>query len=268
MSSVVKFVPYRSKRGKHMQIDLTGKTALVTGGNIGIGRAIALALAESGADVALTYFLHGGDETAHAIEALGRRAIAVRMDATSSAEVNQTIAQIALQLGGHIDILMNNAGGLVGRSTIAEMSDDLWQRVIAVNLSSTFYCTRAALPYMQTGGRIVNNGSIAGHHGGGNGSVAYAATKGAIHTFTHGLAKELAPRGITVNAVAPGFILETPFHETFTAPESQAASIAQTPLKRAGAPMDVAGAVLYLVSDLAAFVTGEIIEVNGGLWFA
>lgn len=252
-----------------MQIDLTGKTALVTGGNIGIGRAIAMSLAESGADVAITYLSHDRDEPTHAIEALGRRALALRLDATDSAAVNRTVAQVAEAFDGHIDILVNNAGGLVKRIHIEEMDDETWRRVVDINLTSAFYCTRAVLPRMYRGwGRIVNNGSIAGHHGGGNGSVAYAAMKGAIHTFTRGLSKEVAARGITVNAVAPGLILDTPFHQKFTPPEAQEASIQQTPLKRAGHPHDVASAVLYLCSDLAAFVTGEVIEINGGLWFA
>ncbi len=252
-----------------MGIDLSGKTALVTGGNAGIGRAIALALADSGADVAITYFAHEGDGTARAIQAHGRRGLALRLDATDSAAVNAVIGQVADTFGGRIDILVNNAGGLVERAPITQMSDALWHRVFETNVTSAFYCARAVIPYISaSGGRIVNMGSIAAHHGGSGGAVAYAAAKGAIHSFTRGLAKELAPQGITVNAVAPGFILETPFHPTFTSEAAQQASIAQTALKRAGAPADVAGAVLYLVSDLAAFVTGEIVEVNGGLWFA
>jgi 3-oxoacyl-[acyl-carrier protein] reductase len=252
-----------------MQIDLSGKTALVTGGNVGIGRAIAIALAEAGADVAVTYLTHSGTDTAQAIQALGRRGLAVQMDATDSGDVNRTVAESAERLGGRIDILVNNAGGLISRLSIAEMSDEHWRRVLDVNVTSAFYCVRAALPYMTAGwGRIVNNGSVAGHHGGGAGAVAYATAKGAIHTFTRGLAKELAPRGITVNAIAPGFIVETPFHATFTPEDAQTAIVAQTPLKRAGLPSDVAGAVLYLVSHLAAFITGEIVEVNGGAWFA
>jgi len=250
-------------------IDLSGKTALVTGGNVGIGRAIALALAEAGADVAITYFAHEGDETVRAIQVHGRRSLALRLDATDSAAANAVVGQVANFFGGRIDILVNNAGGLVERAPIAQMSDALWRRVFEVNVTSAFYCARAVIPLMSaSGGRIVNMGSIAAHHGGSGGAVAYAAAKGAIHSFTRGLAKELAPQGITVNAVAPGFILETPFHPTFTSEAAQQASIAQTALKRAGAPADVAGAVLYLVSDLAAFVTGEIVEVNGGLWFA
>jgi 3-oxoacyl-[acyl-carrier protein] reductase len=252
-----------------MRIDLSGKTALVTGGNVGIGRAIALALAESGADVAITYLSHAGDETVRGIEALGRQALALRLDATHSAAVNDVVAQVAAHFGGRIDILVNNAGGLVQRAPILEMSDQVWRRVFDVNVTSAFYCARAVVPYMNAGwGRIVNNGSIAAHHGGSAGAVAYSAAKAAIHTFTRGLAKELAPRGITVNAVAPGFILETPFHPTFTSKAARQAAIAQTALKRGGVPADVAGAVLYLVSDLATYVTGEIIEVNGGLWFA
>ncbi len=250
-------------------IDLTGKTALVTGGNIGIGRAAALALAECGADVAVTYFSHDGTDTQATIERLGHKGIATKLDATSSDEVNRTVAALAEQMGGHIDVLFNNAGGLVGRASIAEMSDDLFARVFAVNVTSAFYVTRATLAFMDRGwGRIIFNGSVAGHHGGGNGAAAYAATKGAIHTLTRGLAKEVASRGITVNAVAPGFIVDTPFHATFTAPDAQDASIAQTALKRAGEPSDVAGAIVYLASDLAAYLTGEIIEVNGGSWFA
>lgn len=250
-----------------MRIDLGGKTALVTGGATGIGRGIALALAEAGADVALTSHTHDADETVQAIKALGRTAAAFQLDATRSADVDAVVAASVAALGGRLDILVNNAGGLIGRRTIAEMSDEHWQRVFDVNVTSAFYCTRAALPHMSAGGRIVNMGSVAGHHGGGGGAVAYAAAKGAIHTFTRGLAKELAPRGITVNAVAPGFIVDTPFHATFTSDEVRERTVDQTALHRPGLPIDVAGATLYLVSDLANFVTGEIIEVNGGLWF-
>ncbi len=251
-----------------MQIDLTGKTALVTGGNTGLGRAIALALAEAGADVALTYFSHSGEETADAIRALGRKALALRLDATDSVEVSRVMAEVAAALDGHIDILVNNAGHMVGRVPIAEMSDEHWRKVLDVNLSSAFYCCRAALPYMHTGwGRIVNMSSLAGRNGGGAGAVAYAAAKAGLLGFTRGLAKELAPRGITVNAVAPGLILETPFHDTFNTEEGKRATIATIPLKRGGVPDDVAGAVLFLASDLASFITGETTEINGGVWF-
>jgi 3-oxoacyl-[acyl-carrier protein] reductase len=251
-----------------MNIDLTNKTALVTGGNTGIGRAIALALAQAGADVALTYFSNPGEQTVNAIRALGHKSLVLRMDATDSADVNQVVPELAKALDGHIDILVNNAGYMVGRVTVAEMSDEHWHQVINVNLNSAFYCTRVALPYMRTGwGRVVNISSLAGRNGGGPGAVAYAAAKAGLLGLTRGLAKELAPRGITVNAVAPGLILETPFHETFNTEEGRQAAIAAIPLKRGGVPDDVTGAVLFLVSDLASFITGEITEINGGAWF-
>ena len=251
-----------------MEINLKGKTALVTGGNIGIGRAISLALARSGADVAITYFDHD-EEAAKTIRAMGCNCPYLRLDATNSAEVNQVLRQAAEELGGHIDILVNNAGHLVGRVAVAEMSDEHWHRVINVNLTTAFYCSRAVIPFMRTGwGRIVNTSSLAARDGGGPGAVAYSAAKAGIAGFTRGLAKELAPRGITVNALAPGLIQGTPFHNTFTRPEVQQAIVSKIPLGRGGTPEDVAGAVLYLVSDLASFVTGEIMEINGGVWFA
>jgi len=251
-----------------MNIDLTGKTALVTGGNTGLGRAIALALAQAGADVAVTYFSNPGEQTADAIRALGRKSLALRLDVTDSQEVNRIVPEVAGALGGHIDILVNNAGYLVGRVPIAEMSDEHWRRVIDVNLSSAFYCTKAVLPAMHTGwGRIVNMSSLAGRNGGSNGAAAYAAAKAGLLGLTRGLAKELAPRGITVNAVAPGLILETPFHVNFNTEEGRRAAIAAIPLRRGGAPDEVAGAVLFLVSDLASFITGEVTEINGGAWF-
>ena len=151
---------------------------------------------------------------------------------------------------------------------IAEMDDAHWHKVIDVNLSSAFYCCRAVLPYMHTGwGRIVNMSSLAGCNGGGPGAMAYSAAKAGLLGFTRGLAKELASRGITVNAVAPGLILETPFHDTFNTEEGKRATVATIPLRRGGVPDDVAGAVLFLVSDLASFITGETTEINGGVWF-
>ncbi|MBI4786281.1 MAG: SDR family oxidoreductase [Chloroflexi bacterium] len=251
-----------------MEINLKGKTAVVTGGNVGIGRAISLALARAGADVAITYYDHD-EEAANTIRAMGCNCPYLRLDATDSAQVNQVFRQAAEELGGHIDILVNNAGHLVGRVSVAEMSDEHWQRVIAVNLTTAFYCSRAVIPFMRTGwGRIVNMSSLAARDGGGAGAVAYSAAKAGVAAFTRGLAKELAPRGITVNALAPGLIQGTPFHNTFTPPEVQQAIVSKIPLGRGGTPEDVAGAVLYLVSELASFVTGEIIEINGGVWFA
>jgi 3-oxoacyl-[acyl-carrier protein] reductase len=254
-----------------MEISLSGKTAFVTGGNIGIGRAVALAFARCGADVALTYYSHRheGEETAGAIKQMGRRAFAFQLDATDASRVNMVVGQAAEALGGHIDILMNNAGHLVGRSTIAEMTDEHWFRTINVNLTSTFFCTRAVLPFMNRGwGRIVNMSSLAARNGGGPGAAAYAASKGAVVAFTYGLSKEVAERGITVNAVAPGLILDTPFHETFNTAAGIQSAINGSALKRAGTPDDVANTVLYFASELGSFITGEIAEINGGAYFS
>lgn len=253
-----------------MDLTIQGKTAFVTGGNIGIGRAVSLALARCGADVALTYYAHRshGEQTVAAIEQMGRHAIAFQLDATNSEQVNTVVAQAAQSLGGHIDILMNNAGHLVGRAAIADMTDDHWFKTINVNLTSTFFCTRAVLPYMNSGwGRIINMSSLAARNGGGNGATAYAASKAAVIAFTRGLCKEVADKGITVNAVAPGLILETPFHETFTSENVIEGVISSTPLKRAGTPEDVANAVLYFVTHLGSFITGEVMDINGGAYF-
>jgi 3-oxoacyl-[acyl-carrier protein] reductase len=254
-----------------MELSLHGKTAFITGGNIGIGRAVSMALARCGADVALTYYSHQqeGEQTVEAIKKLGRNACGFQLDATDSDQVKDVVARAAEKFGGHIDILMNNAGHLVGRYTIAEMSDEHWFKTINVNLTSTFFCTRAVLPFMNTGwGRIINMSSLAARNGGGNGATAYAASKGAIIAFTRGLCKEVADQGITVNAVAPGLILETPFHETFNTDAGIKGAINSTPLKRGGTPDDVANAVLYFATELGSFITGEIIEINGGMYFA
>ena len=247
-----------------MQIDLTGKGAIVTGGNAGIGRAFSLALARCGATVVATHFSSDFEPFGEA----GQRILGMRLDATDSDQVNDFMATAAAELGGQIDILINNAGGLLARIPTSEMSDDHFHDVMDVNFSSTFYCTRAVLPYMPDGGRIINLSSLAAHDGGGNGSVIYAASKAAVIGFTRGMAKELGPRRITVNALAPGFIANTAFHDTFTPESVQEAIVAKTPLQRDGKADDVAGAALYLVSEMGSFVTGEVMEINGGLYFA
>ncbi len=247
-----------------MKIDLIGKTAVVTGGNIGIGKAFSLALARCGAKVVATYFTSDCEDFAEE----GQTIYSLPLDATDSEQVNSAMAQAAEKLGGKIDILINNAGGLLGRVLIPDMSDEHFHNVMDVNFSSTFYCTRAVLPYMPDGGRIVNLSSLAAHDGGGNGSVIYSASKAAVIGFTRGMAKELGARRITVNALAPGFIANTTFHNTFTPDAVQQAIIGKTPLGRGGTPDDVACAALYLVSDMGSFITGELMEVNGGLYFA
>jgi 3-oxoacyl-[acyl-carrier protein] reductase len=249
-----------------MSQELEGRTALVTGAGIGIGKAIALELARGGADVALTWHTHDAEPVARAIREAGRKSEAFQLDARNSAAVGEVVERTSEALGGHVDILVNNAGGLVGRRPVSSMSDEHWHTVVELNLSSAFYFTRAVLRRMPDGGRIINVASLAAESGGGSGSVAYAAAKAGMIGLTRGLAKEVGSRRITVNAVAPGLILDTPFHEQFTPPEGQAATIAATPLQRAGYPADVAGAVLYLASDAASFVTGAVLDVNGGAY--
>ncbi len=250
--------------------DLTGKVALVTGGNAGIGKAACQELARHGADVVVDYRSHAetAQELVQEIRAMGRRAIAIEADVTRKEAVEAMMAEAARRMG-RVDILFNNAGHLVERCPVAVMSEELWQQIVDVNLKSAFLCSQAVLPYMrpQGWGRIVNNASIAAHDGGGPGAAIYAAAKAGLIGFTRGLAKEYATHGITVNAVSPGFIANTAFHETFTRPEAQQNMVNASVLKRAGTPQDVAGAVVFLASEGASFLTGELIEINGGLGF-
>lgn len=251
-----------------MQIDLTGRRALVTGGGNGLGRSIAAALFEAGADVAVHY-ASSADGAKSVVEdgaASGRRGVAVQADLTRSDEASRCVAEATSYLGG-LDILVNNAGHLVGRCQVEEMTDEFWNAVVETNLTTAFLTTRAAIPAIQSSstGRIVNIASLAAQNGGGPGSVAYAAAKAGLVGFTKGLAKELAGRGTTVNAVAPGFIGQTPFHDTFTSEEARSNIVSGVPLQREGTPADVAGAVCFLASDLSSYVTGETLDVNGGV---
>lgn len=251
-----------------MKIDLSGKVAVVTGGARDIGRAISLKLAESGAAVMLNYFL-SADAAAETVEAItkhGGHAAACKSDVSSQDGAEALLAETRKVFGDRIDILVNNAGGLVARKKLQEMDSDFWDHVLALNLRSVFLTTRATLPYFAEGGAIVNLSSLAAHDGGGPGALAYSAAKGGVLTLTRGLAKELAPRKIRVNCVSPGLI-DTTFHNTFTAPEARKAVAGRTLIGREGVPSDVANAVLFLVSDASAYITGESIEINGGLYF-
>ncbi len=249
---------------------LHGQVALVTGAGTGIGRAIALELAACGAHVSLHYNRSRAEAEATAAElaARGCRAMVVGGDLTRAEVVNQVVEATVTTLGG-VDILINNAGDLVARTSLTEMSDALWRQVLDLNVTTAFYCSRAAAPGMIAKGRgaIVNMSSLAAHNGGGPGAFAYAAAKAAVIGFTKGIAKELAPHGIRVNAVAPGLIGQTAFHGRFTADETFKAIERTIPLGRAGTPGEVARVVAFLAGDDAAFLVGETIEINGGAWF-
>jgi 3-oxoacyl-[acyl-carrier protein] reductase len=251
-----------------MNVDLKGKVALVTGGARDIGRSISIKLAEAGAAVAINYNASG--ERANAlvseITARGGKAIAIQADVTKSAEVARLVDETRKQLGDKIDILVNNAGGLVARKSVADMDEAFFDTVMDLNFKSLFLVTRAAMPHVTDGGAIVNLSSLAARDGGGPGGHIYAAAKGAALTFTRGLSKDLAPRKIRVNAVSPGLI-DTTFHDLHTKPEGRKATVARTSIGREGHPDDVANAVVFLASDMSAYITGESIEINGGLYF-
>ncbi|MHA6325981.1 SDR family NAD(P)-dependent oxidoreductase [Roseivivax sp. CAU 1753] len=245
---------------------LQGKTAIITGGGRDIGRACAVKLASEGANIAINYFASskGADETVKQIEAMGGKAIAVQGDLNKPADV-ETLVSRTVDAFGSIDVLVNNAGGLIERKTIAEMSLEHWQAVMDLNLTSTFLMIKACLAHM-TSGTIVNLASQAGRDGGGPGAVAYATSKGAVMTMTRGLAKELGP-DIRVNALCPGMI-DTDFHNIHTADTARRGFEAAAPVKRQGRPEDTANLVLFLACDDSAFITGANIDINGGMLFS
>jgi 3-oxoacyl-[acyl-carrier protein] reductase len=248
-------------------MDLAGKTAIVTGGGRDIGRACVMRLAKAGANVVINYHSSstGADSAVTEIEAAGGKAIALQGDMTSQADVDALVAKTVESFGG-IDILIHVTGGLVARKATAEITVEHWNKVMALNLTSLFMTVQACLPHMQDGGSIVTFASQAGRDGGGPGATAYAASKGAVMTYTRGLAKELGPK-IRVNSLCPGMI-NTDFHNTFTKDEVRAHVANITPLKREGTSEDVANLAVYLASDEAAFITGANIDINGGLLFS
>jgi len=247
---------------------LQGKVAIVTGGGRDIGRAISIRLAAEGARVAINYCHDraSAEATADTIRAAGGEAIVVQGDLTRRGDVEALVAA-ALEAFGRLDVLVNNAGGIVARKTLAEMDEAFFDEVIALNLKSTFLATKAAAEHLGAGGAIVNVASQAGRDGGGGGAGAYATAKGAVMTFTRAAAKELGPRGIRVNAVCPGMI-STAFHDTFTKDEVRRAVAAATPLRREGEAAEVASLVAFLASDEAAFINGANVDVNGGSLFS
>jgi len=248
--------------------DLNGKVALVTGSSSGIGRATAVALAANGARVAINFHRNetGAGEARAQITAAGGSAIVIQADVTRASEVQALIEQTVAEFGP-IDILVNNAGSLVERLTILELSEERWDEVIDLNLKSAFLCCRAVAGSMmeRQAGAIINLSSIAGRNGGALGSIHYSTAKGGVITFTKGLAKELGPFGVRVNAVSPG-VIDTPYHEQFSSPEMMKTYAGMIPLGRIGTPPEVANVICFLASDAASYLAGETIEINGGMF--
>lgn len=252
-----------------MKNKLSGKNVLITAGAQGIGEAITRHFIDSGAHVAIHYFSSSdtADQLTEYAKKKGQKAVAINGDLTKEADANNLVEKTVDALGG-LDILINNAGSLVARRMLSEMELEFWQKVMDINLTSMMFVTKAAMAHLAKNetSSIVNLASLAGRKGGHPGSLAYSTSKGAILTFTRALSSELGPKGIRVNAVAPGLILGTSFHDTHTTKESAAATTAGIPIGRAGNADDVARAVLYLGSEYDGFITGATLDINGGVY--
>jgi len=248
-------------------MNLNDKVAIVTGGGRDIGRATALRLAEAGASVAINYHssADGAESAVEEIKSKGGSAFALQGDMTDEKAVGALVDKAVKEFGG-VNILAHITGGLVARKPLPELTTEHWHTVMNLNATSFLLAARAAVPHMGDGDAIVVTASQAGRDGGGPGSVAYAASKGAVMTMARGLAKELGP-AIRVNSVCPGMI-DTDFHNTFTKPEVRKNVANATPLKREGTSEDVANLICYLASSEAAFVTGANVDINGGMVFS
>ena len=250
-----------------MTTDLEGKAVLITGASTGIGAAAARAFARLGSKVVIHYNAsrEKAEAVAAACEAMGARTALVGGDVTQGANVRRIAAE-ALAAFGRIDVLINNAGGMVGRTRIEDYTEDYLAKVVALNITHVALFMREVIPVMrrQKAGNVINVSSIAARHGGGGGAVVYAGTKGFISTVTRGWAKEVVGDGIRVNAVSPG-VIATPFHDRYSTPEQLKAMQATIPMNRVGTPEECAGTFVYLASDaMSGYVTGQVIEVNGG----
>jgi 3-oxoacyl-[acyl-carrier protein] reductase len=247
--------------------DLAGKRVLVTGASTGIGAAVAQAFAAAGGRVVIHYNASRdkAEAVAAAVAKAGGEAHLVGGDVRSSETVRRIVDESARLLGG-LDIVVNNAGGLVKRVPVAEIDDAIFDEIVGLNVRSLVIGCAAAVPHLRRakGGAIINVTSIAARHGGGPGAALYASAKGFVSTFTRGIARELAPEGIRVNAVSPG-VIATPFHERYSTPQMLESMRGTIPLARLGTAEECAGTFLYLASDaLSGYVTGQVVEVNGG----
>lgn len=245
--------------------DLSGKTALVTGAGVGIGRAVAEALSGAGAFVGVHYNTSEGParELLAQIRERGGDGMLLQADLTDDAQAEAVVDNLVAKTG-RLDILVNNAGSPIRRTAIEDCPIDLWRKVLDTNLTSAFVVTRRAIPHLRKSGNgaIVNNLSLSVQTGGANGAGPYAAAKGGLQVFTRTLAKELAPE-VRTNSIMPGVIV-TPHHDRFSTPERMEGYRRQTPLGRNGRAEEVARAVLFLVSDAASFVNGALVDINGG----
>ncbi len=252
-----------------MNNKLVGKNILITAGAQGIGESITKHFIDSGANVAIHYYSSAKTANQLMAEAInkGQKAVAINGDLTNEADANSLVEKTIEALGG-LDILINNAGSLVARKELNEIDTEFWNKVMDINLTSMMFVTRAAAPHLAKNehSSIINLASLAGRKGGHAGSLAYSTSKGAILTLTRALSAELGSQGIKVNAVAPGLILGTSFHNTHTTKESAAKTIAGIPILRAGNAADVARAVLYLASEYDGFITGATLDINGGVY--
>lgn len=252
---------------------LLGKRVLVTAGAQGIGLAISRQLLRAGCDLVVHYRSSATAAQSLVTEAaqLCRRCSVLSADLTETEECERLVQETVTFLGG-LDILINNAGSLIARRKFGDADDEFWAETMSLNLGSMRKTTRAALPHLTAaaqssgGASIVNLASLAGRKGGHAGSLAYATAKGAALTFTRALATEVGPLGIRVNALAPGLILGTSFHNTHTAPEAARATVAGIPLGRAGTADDVARAAVFLAGEFDGFITGATLDINGGVY--
>jgi len=251
---------------------LVNKKAFITGASQGIGKAIAENLIDAGCDVFIHCFSseEGPQELVARAHARGQRAAYAKADLTCETQTQECLVK-AGQFLGCIDVLINNAGGIIGRKYLGEIDLKFWQNVIDINMTTMLNVTQAALPLMEKaseGASVVNIASLAGRCGGHSGSLAYSTTKGAVLTWTRSLAAELGEKGIRVNAVAPGLILGTRFHDVHTTQASADATVEQIPLGRAGCSDDVARAITFLASEYDGFISGATLDINGGVYRA
>ncbi|HZT17953.1 MAG TPA: glucose 1-dehydrogenase [Dongiaceae bacterium] len=247
--------------------DLKGKRVLVTGASTGIGAAVARGFAAAGARVAVHY--HASASEAEAVVAeiggAGGSALALEADLGGRSGAAELVEEAAARLGG-LDVLVNNAGALLRRAPLGEIDDALFDRVLDLNVRSVVMASQAAVPHLKKagGGSIINTSSVAARNGGGPGSALYGGAKAFVSNVTRNMARELAPQGIRVNAVAPGVIM-TPFHERYSSPELLEQMRRSIPMGRIGKAEDCVGAYLFLASPaLSGYITGQTIEVNGG----